>query len=122
MTEPQATAATAGSATPPITASVMIIGNEILSGRTTDANLPYLAAELTELGIRLMEVRVVADIEDDIVDDITAAAVAKAFGIALHRHPDALALMEKRYKPGELTPGRLKMTEVPIGAGLVDNP
>src|SRR5580704_9879833 len=113
MTEPQATAATAGSATPPITASVMIIGNEILSGRTTDANLPYLAAELTKLGIRLMEVRVVADIEDDIVDainalrarytylfttggigpthdDITAAAVAKAFGVALHRHPDAL--------------------------------
>jgi len=140
MTEPQAAADPA-----PITASVMIIGNEILSGRTTDANLPYLAAELTKLGIRLMEVRVVADIEADIVDainalrarytylfttggigpthdDITAAAVAKAFGVVLHRHPDAVALMSKRYKPGELTPGRLKMTEVPVGAGLVDNP
>jgi molybdenum cofactor synthesis domain-containing protein len=138
MTEPQDEA--------PITAAVMIIGNEILSGRTTDANLPYIASELTKLGIRLLEVRVVADIESEIIDavnalrarytylfttggigpthdDITAAAVAKAFGLTLHRHPDALALMQRRYKnPADLTPGRLKMTEVPVGASLVDNP
>src|SRR5205814_1083161 len=67
MTEPQAAAAPA-----PVTAAVMIIGNEILSGRTVDANLPYIACELTKLGIRLMEVRVVADIEADIVDAINA--------------------------------------------------
>ena len=138
MSEPQAGA--------PVTAAMMIIGNEILSGRTTDANLPYVAGELTKLGIRLMEVRVVADIEAEIVeavnalrarytylfttggigpthDDITAAAVAKAFGVALHRHPDALAIMQRRYaNPADLTPGRLKMTEVPVGAGLIDNP
>ena len=131
---------------PQVTAAVMIIGNEILSGRTTDANLPYLAGELTKLGIRLMEVRVVADIEADIVDavnalrarytylfttggigpthdDITAGCIAKAFGLELHRHPDAVALMARRYKtPAELTPARLKMTEVPVGATLVDNP
>jgi molybdopterin-biosynthesis enzyme MoeA-like protein len=130
----------------PVTAAVMIIGNEILSGRTTDANLPYLAGELTKLGIRLMEVRVVADIEADIVDavnalrarytylfttggigpthdDITAGSVAKAFGVDLHRHPDAVAVMQKRYKnPADLTPGRLKMTEVPVGGTLIDNP
>ncbi|MEJ0068819.1 MAG: molybdopterin-binding protein [Pseudomonadota bacterium] len=93
-----------------------------------------------------MEARVVADIEQDIIDavnalrarytylfttggigpthdDITAATVAKAFGLALHRHPDALALMQRRYKnPADLTQGRLKMTEVPVGASLVDNP
>ena len=137
MTEPQAA---------PVTAAVMIIGNEILSGRTTDANLPYLAGELTKLGIRLMEVRVVADIEADIVaavnalrqrytylfttggigpthDDITAGCVAKAFGLALHRHPDAVAIMQRRYaNPADLTPARLKMTEVPVGGSLIDNP
>jgi molybdopterin-biosynthesis enzyme MoeA-like protein len=137
MTEPQAA---------PVTAAVMIIGNEILSGRTTDANLPYLAGELTKLGIRLMEVRVVADIEADIVaavnalrarytylfttggigpthDDITAGCVAKAFGVALHRHPDAVAIMQRRYaNPADLTPARLKMTEVPEGGTLIDNP
>jgi molybdopterin-biosynthesis enzyme MoeA-like protein len=131
---------------PQVTAAVMIIGNEILSGRTTDANLPYLAGELTRLGIRLMEVRVVADIEADIVDavnalrarytylfttggigpthdDITAGSVAAAFGVALQRHPDAVAVLQKRYKnPADLTPGRLKMCEVPVGASLIDNP
>jgi molybdenum cofactor synthesis domain-containing protein len=136
MTEPQANP----------TAAVMIIGNEILSGRTVDANLPYLACELTKLGIRLLEARVVADIEDDIVaavnalrarytyvfttggigpthDDITAGCVAKAFGVALHRHPDAVAIMQRRYvNPADLTPGRLKMTEVPVGGSLIDNP
>ena len=137
MTEPQAA---------PVTAAMMIIGNEILSGRTTDANLPFVAGELTKLGIRLMEVRVVADIEADIVaavnalrqrytylfttggigpthDDITTACVAKAFGLAVHRHPDAVAIMQRRYaNPADLTPARLKMTEVPVGGSLIDNP
>src|SRR5260221_6265574 len=137
MSEPQAAAPTA---------AMMIIGNEILSGRTTDANLPFIAGELTKLGIRLMEVRVVADIEQEIIDaintlrarytylfttggigpthdDITAGAVAKAFGLALHRHPDAVAIMRRRYaNPADLTPARLKMTEVPVGGSLIDNP
>ncbi len=137
MSEPQEAAPTA---------AMMIIGNEILSGRTTDANLPFVAGELTKLGIRLLEVRVVADIEAEIVDavntlrkrytylfttggigpthdDITAAAVAKAFGLELHRHPDAVAIMRRRYaNPADLTQARLKMTEVPVGATLVDNP
>jgi len=131
---------------PQVTAAVMIIGNEILSGRTTDANLPFIAGELTKLGIRLMEVRVVADIEAEIVaavnalrarytylfttggigpthDDITAASVAAAFGVEVHRHPDAVAILQRRYaNPSDLTQGRLKMTEVPVGATLVDNP
>jgi len=131
---------------PQVTAAVMIIGNEILSGRTIDANLPFIAGELTKLGIRLMEARVVADIEADIVaavnalrarytylfttggigpthDDITAGSIAAAFGVAVHRHPDAVAILRRRYaNPDDLTPGRLKMTEVPVGATLIDNP
>jgi molybdopterin-biosynthesis enzyme MoeA-like protein len=129
-----------------VTAAVMIIGNEILSGRTIDANLPFIAGELTKLGIRLMEARVVADIEADIAaavnalrarytylfttggigpthDDITAGSVAAAFGVAVHRHPDAVAILRRRYaNPADLTQGRLKMTEVPVGATLIDNP
>ncbi|MFQ5959622.1 MAG: molybdopterin-binding protein, partial [Alphaproteobacteria bacterium] len=96
-----------------VTAALLIIGNEILSGRTREANLPYLAERLDRLGVRLREVRVVADDEDDIVaavnalraahdyvfttggigpthDDITASAVAKAFAVPLERNAQAL--------------------------------
>lgn len=129
----------------PVTAGLLIIGNEILSGRTQDANLAYLGRRLGELGVRLMEVRIVADIEAAIVealnelrrrhtyvfttggigpthDDITAASVAKAFGLPLIRNPEALALLEARYRPGDLNEARLRMANTPEGARLVENP
>jgi len=128
-----------------VTAAVLIIGNEILSGRTRDVNLAYLAAGLTEIGIRLREARVVADIEADIVhavnecrarydyvfttggigpthDDITAACVAKAFALPLIRNPEAVALLERHYEPGMLNEARLRMANTPEGATLIDNP
>ncbi len=128
-----------------VTACLVIIGNEILSGRTKDANLPYLAKVLNEWGVRLREVRVVPDVEDTIIetvnacrqgfdyvftsggigpthDDITAAAIAKAFGVALVRNAEAVALLEGHYAPGDLTEARLKMADTPAGASLVDNP
>ncbi len=127
------------------TACLVIVGNEILSGRTTDANLPFLAKRLGELGIRLREVRVVADSEAAIVkavnevraaydyvfttggigpthDDITSGCVAKAFGVDLERNPEAVRRLEKHYKPGMLNQARLRMAEVPVGATLIDNP
>lgn len=129
------------------TAALLIIGNEILSGRTTDANLPYIAGRLNALGIRLSEVRVVPDIEAEIVDavnalrarysyvfttggigpthdDITADCVAKAFGLALTEHADARRLLEERYAEAgiELNEARLRMARTPEGAALIDNP
>ncbi len=128
-----------------VTAAVLVIGNEILSGRTHDTNLHYLAGVLTERGIVVAEARVVPDDEAVIIatvndlrarhtyvfttggigpthDDITSACIAKAFGVALHRHPVAVKLLEAHYEPGQLTEARLKMTEVPLGASLIDNP
>jgi molybdenum cofactor synthesis domain-containing protein len=129
----------------PVTAALVIIGNEILSGRTTDANLPYIASKLNQIGIRLMEVRVVADREDDIVaavnacrnactyvfttggigpthDDITAQAIAKAFGLPLERNAAALARLTRQYAPGDVNNARLSMADMPHGASLIDNP
>lgn len=126
------------------TAAVLIIGNEILSGRTKDLNLPHLGEQLAGLGIRVVEARVVSDIESAIVtavnalraqydyvfttggigpthDDITSASVAKAFGVPLHLHPDAKAAFEAHYKQ-ELNEARLRMAHVPVGAVLVENP
>jgi molybdenum cofactor synthesis domain-containing protein len=128
-----------------VTACLLIVGDEVLSGRTKDANLAFLGMELNEIGIRMSECRVVPDEEDVIVaainevrarydyifttggigpthDDITAACVAKAFGVELHRHPGALELFHKVYKPGDLNETRLKMAETPVGADLIDNP
>jgi molybdenum cofactor synthesis domain-containing protein len=128
-----------------VTAAVLIIGNEILSGRTRDVNLAYLAAGLTELGIRLREARVIADVEADIVravnecrarydyvfttggigpthDDITAECVAKAFAVPLIRNPEAVSRLERRYEPGMLNEARLRMANTPEGAVLIDNP
>jgi molybdenum cofactor synthesis domain-containing protein len=127
------------------TAAILIIGNEVLSGRTKDANLPFLAERLNQLGVRLMEARVVRDDEVAIVeavnqtrhrydyvfttggigpthDDITSDCVAKAFGVPLIRHPEALKLLETHYKPGELNEARLRMANTPEGAVLVHNP
>ncbi|MFQ5763575.1 MAG: competence/damage-inducible protein A [Rhodospirillales bacterium] len=131
--------------TAPVTAAVLIIGNEVLSGRTQDANLKFLGERLAALGIRLMEARVIADDEGAIVDavnqlrqafdyvfttggigpthdDITAAAVAKAFGRDFGRHAEAEARLRAHYEPGDLTEARLTMADMPAGAALLDNP
>ncbi|MFI4987135.1 MAG: competence/damage-inducible protein A [Alphaproteobacteria bacterium] len=129
-----------------VTAAVLVIGNEILSGRTKDVNLAYLAGELSKLGVRLMEARVVPDIEARIVeavnalraqydyvfttggigpthDDITAECIAKAFGVPLRRHPDAVRILASRFKnPADLNEARLRMANVPEGGSLVENP
>jgi molybdenum cofactor synthesis domain-containing protein len=126
------------------TAALLIIGNEILSGRTQDANLQYLANGLNGIGIRFMEARVVPDIESMIVeavnalrhkytyvfttggigpthDDITAAAIAKAFSVPIIRHPDAVSALSRFYADSELNEARLKMADVPKGSVLVEN-
>jgi molybdenum cofactor synthesis domain-containing protein len=128
------------------TAAVLIIGNEILSGRTPDANLNTIAKKLAGIGVRLIEARVVPDSEAAIVaalnelrarhayvittggigpthDDITAASVAKAFGVKLIEHPEARARLLAHYgDPQKLTEARLRMARTPEGAALIDNP
>jgi molybdenum cofactor synthesis domain-containing protein len=128
-----------------VTACVLIIGNEILSGRTQDANLAYLAQGLNGVGIRLREARVIPDDADTIVatvnevrakfdhvfttggigpthDDITSACIARAFGVKLIVHPEARRLLESHYPPGGLNEARLRMAQVPKGAVLLPNP
>jgi molybdenum cofactor synthesis domain-containing protein len=127
------------------TAGVIIIGNEILSGRTQDLNVSYIGNKLGNLGIVLAEVIVIPDDEETIIervssyadkfdyvfttggigpthDDITTASIAKAFSLKLIRHPDAVAVMEGYYEPGTLTEARLKMADIPEGATLIENP
>lgn len=127
-----------------ITAGLLVIGDEILSGRTQDTNTNTIAKFLAALGIDLHEVRVVPDVEDEIVtavnalrtrytyvfttggigpthDDITADAVAKAFGVGIDHHPEALASMAARYKPGEFNDARKRMARIPNTAKLVKN-
>ena len=126
------------------TAAVLIIGNEILSGRTQDANLAFLAKRLVEIGVRLREARVVSDIEAEIVDavralsarysyvfttggigpthdDITADSMAKAFGVSIGHHPDAVARLERRFGIERLSEATLRMARIPDGATLIDN-
>lgn len=127
------------------TASVLVIGDEILSGRTQDANVSQIATWLNVQGIRLREVRIVPDIEGEIVDaldalrarfdyvfttggigpthdDITVDAVAKALGVDVVVHPEARALLERYYETrGGLTDARLRMARVPDGADLIPN-
>jgi len=126
------------------TAAILVIGDEILSGRTQDTNTNTIARFLAALGIDLKEARVVGDVEAQIVaglnalrsrydfvfttggigpthDDITADAIAKAFGVGIGYHPDAYALLEKRYPPGEFTEARKRMARTPHGASLVAN-
>lgn len=128
-----------------VTACVLIIGNEILSGRTQDANLAYLARGLNDAGIRLREARVIPDDAAVIVaavnevrrkfdyvfttggigpthDDITAQCVADAFAVRLVLHPEAKRLLESHYPPGGLNEARLRMAHVPEGARLLPNP
>ncbi|WP_299391198.1 molybdopterin-binding protein [Pelagibius sp.] len=128
-----------------VTACLLIIGNEILSGRTKDKNLAFLGEELNHLGIRLMEARVIPDVEDVIVatvndvrqrfdyvfttggigpthDDITADCVAKAFGLPLIVNQEARAILEAHYEKGQLNAARLRMARTPEGAQLIENP
>ncbi len=127
------------------TAAILVIGNEILSGRTQDKNTNHIANKLNECGIRLMEARTVPDIESMIVhavnrlrvqydyvfttggigpthDDITAASVAKAFETPLEQNEEAYNILASHYTKEELTPPRLKMAQIPVGAKLVSNP
>jgi molybdenum cofactor synthesis domain-containing protein len=129
-----------------ITAAILVIGDEILSGRTKDKNIGVIADRLTEAGIDLKEVRIVSDDEGDIVaalnalrarwsyvfttggigpthDDITADSVAKAFGVSIDVNPQAERLMRTYYegKGLELTSARLRMARIPKGAALVKN-
>ncbi len=127
-----------------VTAALLVIGDEILSGRTKDKNIGYVAEYLTNIGIDLREVRVVADVEDEIVaavnalrhrythvfttggigpthDDITADAIAKAFGVPIDVDPRAVALLLERIPKDQLNEARLRMARVPAGAELIEN-
>ncbi len=128
----------------PVTAAILVIGDEILSGRTKDKNIGYIAEYLTNIGIDLREVRIVPDIEDEIVaalnalrakatyvfttggigpthDDITADAVAKAFGVTIDHDPRAIAMLAERFPPDQLNEARLRMARIPAGAELIAN-
>jgi molybdenum cofactor synthesis domain-containing protein len=129
-----------------VTAALLVIGDEILSGRTKDKNIGFVAEYLTDIGIDLKEVRVVPDEEAEIVaavnalrarytylfttggigpthDDITADCVARAFGLPLHYHPQALEIMRERVAKtgGVMNEARMRMTRVPEGGELVLN-
>ncbi len=127
------------------TACLLIIGNEILSGRTQDTNLAYLSNSLNELGVRMVHARVIPDIEDIIIstvnecraqydnvfttggigpthDDITADCIAAAFNTELELHPEVVELIKRREAPSEVMESRLRMARIPKGATLVENP
>ena len=128
-----------------VNAAILIIGNEILSGRTQDTNTSTLATWLNSIGVKVTEVRVVPDEEDIIVDnlnffrktydyvfttggigpthdDITAQSVAKAFDRRYEIHEEAFKILESYYKPGEFNEGRQKMVWMPSNAELILNP
>lgn len=127
------------------TACVLIIGNEILSGRTQDTNLQHIAQVLGEQGVRVREARVIADVEEEIVsavnearekfdyvlttggigpthDDITADCIAKAFGVPLVVSEEIAAVIGQRPAPAEVMESRMRMARIPEGASLIDNP
>ncbi|MDR6872712.1 molybdenum cofactor synthesis domain-containing protein [Bosea sp. BE125] len=135
---------TSSSETTPVTAAILVIGDEILSGRTKDKNIGYIAEYLTNIGIDLREVRVVPDIQDEIVqalnalrarfsyvfttggigpthDDITADSVAAAFGVSIDHDPRAIAMLSERFPPDQLNEARLRMARIPAGADLIAN-
>ncbi len=128
-----------------ISAGVIIIGNEILSGRTQDSNLSFIGKRLESLGIHVVEACVIPDIEKTIIDyvnqyranydyvfttggigpthdDITALSIANAFGLKLEQNSDAVARLKNYYEPGRVNDARLKMAQIPLGAQLIDNP
>ncbi len=128
-----------------VNAAILIIGNEILSGRTQDTNTATLSIWLNSIGVKVEEVRVIPDVENTIVnainllrknydyvfttggigpthDDITAQSVSKAFGIKYEIHEEAFKILEKYYQPGEFNEGRQKMVWMPEKANLIINP
>jgi len=128
-----------------ITAAVLVIGDEILSGRTQDVNVATIARFLAPFGIDLAEARFVPDVEAEILaavnalrtrysyvfttggigpthDDITADSIGAAFGLPVEHHPEAMALLAARYKPGDFNERRQRMARVPKGASLIKNP
>ncbi len=128
-----------------INAGVIIIGNEILSGKTRDTNLAYMGKQLDALGISIMEARIIPDVEQTIVetvnhfretytyvfttggigpthDDITSAAIAKTFNVSLEKNSQTVRLLEKYFDPGGVNRARMKMAYIPAGAKLIDNP
>lgn len=128
-----------------VTACILIIGNEILSGRTQDVNVSHLAKTLGGWGIQVKHCRVIPDVEDIIIDtvnevrpaydyifttggigpthdDITAECIAKAFGVELIEDPDIAARISSRPAPDDVMASRLRMARVPEGAVLIDNP
>lgn len=127
-----------------VSACVLIIGNEILSGRTQDLNLQFIAKSLGEQGVQVTESRVIPDVHDVIIDavnyaranfnyvlttggigpthdDITAECIAKAFGVPLVMHPEIEARIRRRKVPDDVMASRLLMARVPEGAQLIDN-
>jgi molybdenum cofactor synthesis domain-containing protein len=127
------------------TACLLVIGNEVLSGRTQDANIRFIATRLGEIGMPLTEVRIIPDVAETIIrtvnearaafdhvfttggigpthDDITSECVAAAFGVPWEKHEEAWARLEKHYKPGEFNAARQRMATMPRGAVLIDNP
>ena len=128
-----------------VNAAILIIGNEILSGRTQDTNTATLATWLNSIGVKVEEVKIIPDDENNIIeslntyrtvfnyvfttggigpthDDITAQSVAKAFGIKYEIHKEAYKILESYYKPGEFNEGRQKMVWMPENANLILNP
>ena len=128
-----------------VNATIIIIGNEILSGRTQDTNTSTISLWLNSLGVKVQEVRVIPDIEDVIVktinilrkknnyvfttggigpthDDITAKSISKAFGVKYEINKEAYKILENYYKPGEFNEGRQKMAWTPSNAKLILNP
>src|SRR6195952_977178 len=129
----------------PVTAAILVIGDEILSGRTKDKNIGYIADYLSDAGIDLSEVRIVPDQEAEIIaaldalrgrytyvfttggigpthDDITADCVAKAFGVGIDHHPEVVARFRERFQgAGELNEARLRMARIPDGAELIQS-
>jgi len=127
-----------------VTGALLVIGDEILSGRTKDKNIGFVADHCNQIGIRLKEVRIVADDEAAIIiavnelrraytyvfttggigpthDDITADSVARAFGVPINIDLRAVALLRERYAEADLTPVRLRMARIPEGAELIEN-
>ena len=126
-------------------AAILIIGNEILSGRTQDTNTSTLATWLNSLGVKVEEVRVIPDVEETIVrsvnllrknysyvftsggigpthDDITSESISKAFKLPYEKHEEGYKILESYYKPGEFNEGRQKMAWMPANANLILNP
>src|SRR3954451_20510628 len=127
-----------------VTAGILVIGDEILFGRTKDKNIGFIAEYLTNIGIALKEVRVVADEEADIIaalnalrhrynyvfttggigpthDDITADSIAKAFGVGIDHHPEVVARFRERWSEQDLNESRLRMARIPEGAELIQS-